>query len=174
MALDQTPDEFPNDDVETEDDGDTPVTRSEFALLLKALSKQADSMGRIAEINEQSTIRQIPLTKVIIKTPWVPEGTLEANRPQLRRATYISGARCREILMSFKEIELANQLKAGQYHDGKWLVMERGQGDGSSVDILIPNKTLEQRIELKGSVRNFEDLLQQIIDEQHAREKKTA
>lgn len=141
----------------------------DVATLLKLLAQQSDAMTKIANASENGPLRQVPISKAKIKTPWNPEG--KKNRPELRRPTYLTGARLREILLSEDEINLLNQVKPGKYHGKRWLVTERdGDKEGSAVDIYLPNKTQEDRLALKGDARDLKHVLEQIIAEQNARE----
>ncbi len=107
----------------------------------------------------------MPLSKAIIRTPWNPTGA--KKRPNLARPTYLSGARLKEITLSTEEITLLNQLKPGKYHGKKWVVVERdGDKDGSAIDVLVPNRTPEQKLEHQAAVKDLADMLRQIVAEQ--------
>lgn len=148
------------------------MTQSQLQMLLESIASMAKSQQ---EFNEGGPIRQIPISKTKIQTPWHPTG--EKKRPRLRRVTWLNGYRLREIMLSDKEITLLNQLRAGRYNGNRWTVIESAgatinNGDegqdatNGEVSLYVPNKTQADRIRLKGEARDLEALLSKILDEQ--------
>lgn len=131
------------------------------------LSTLVQSIAKMANQTENGPVRQVSVAKAKYCTPWNPTG--EKKRPKLKRPTYMSGARLREIMLSSADITLLNQLKAGKYNQKRWVVTERdGGAEGSAIDVMIPNKTMEDRIRLKGEAFNLNMLLTKIVAEQHS------
>lgn len=127
-----------------------------------------ESIHKIAESLDNGPIKQVPIAKYAAQTPWNPTG--DKRRPTLRRTVYMSGSRLREQLLSNEEIRLLNQIKPGKYNDRRWLVIETDGGDaeGGAITILIPNRTPEDRVRLKGEAHSLTALLTKIIEEQQA------
>ncbi len=145
---------------ETKDEVKPKVDR-EAALL--------EILGRLSERQDEGPIKQVPVARALYRTPWNPTG--KKNRPKLKRATYLNGFRLREMRLTEENIALLNKVKAGKYQDRKWVVVE-SDGDsedgGASVNIWIPNKTVQDRLKLanKSAGRGLAALLELIVEEQ--------
>jgi hypothetical protein len=124
-----------------------------------------ESLVKIAGSLDNGPVRQIPLSKFKPETPWNPTG--EPYRESLKRTVYMSGARLREPFLSQEEISLLNKIHAGLYNGGRWVVIERNGsgGEGGAVDIIVRNKTQEDRIRLMGEAPDLTTLLKKIIAE---------
>jgi hypothetical protein len=140
-------------------DKETVTTPSEQANLAKVLERLADRA-------DYGPTPQVRTGRAKIKTPWNPTGALD--RPSLSRSTFLNGHRLRETTLSDGEIAGLNQLKAGRYHNRKWLVVEADVDgrDESSVQVFIPNKTEADRLETKSVARNLQEILDLILAEQ--------
>lgn len=141
--------------------------------LLTILENQNKLIEKLTKQNEErestGPIPQVPLARAKFETPWNPTGA--RYRVEFKRPTYINGHRLREIMHSEEEITLLNQLKAGRYGPGKrWVVLETdgdvNDGGATKLNIYWPNKTLQQRMDLKNYARNLTEMLQQMISEQ--------
>jgi hypothetical protein len=150
------------DPIKTEE-----VAKAAAGLSQEQLASLIQSIAVMAARQDAGPIPQISAAKAVYRTPWNPTGN--KKRPKLKRTTYLSGARLRDALLSDREILLLNKLTAGKYHGGQWVVLEKDEAQGAEVSLFVPNKTQEQRIELKGAARNLEDLLTQIVNEQEGR-----
>lgn len=118
----------------------------------------------LAAQQEAGPVKQIPLAKAKFCTPWNPTG--KRYREELRRPTYLNGHRLRSMMLSEDEIQLLNQLTPGRYHDNRWTVIERHQDDeGTAIQVYIPNRTLQQRLEWKSAAKDLTDALRQIVAE---------
>jgi len=131
-----------------------------------------ESIAKIANTLADGPTRQIPLAKYKPVTPWNPTG--EKNRPKLKRTVFMGGSRLRESFLSSEEIELLNQIKPGKYNGRRWTIVETdGDTEGGTITILVPNKTPEDRVRLKGEVRDLTELCKKIIAEQNANDPKS-
>jgi len=147
------------------------LTNSQLQSLIESIAQMARNQQ---EANEAGPIKQIPISKTKIQTPWNPSGN--KKRPVLRRVTWLNGYRLREIMLSDREIELLNQLRSGRYNNNRWTVIEAAgstitEGDGpdaknGEVSVFVPNKTQADRLRLKGEAPDLETLLMKMIDEQ--------
>lgn len=63
-----------------------------------------------------------------------------------------------------REIELLGKLKAGTFVDGLVKIFMKDMGGDVEWHILYSCKTLEQRMNFKDHVRNFTDLLEQVVN----------
>lgn len=97
--------------------------------------------------------------------------TARSKRVKLRRQVYMSGAKLKESFLSEEEITLLNKIQPGLYNEQRWAVLGRSAngGDGS-IDIVVPNKTQEDRIRLMGEAPTLATMLKRIIAEQEADE----
>jgi hypothetical protein len=98
------------------------------------------------------------------------------KRHKLTRDVYMSGIRIRERQLTDDQIELLNRLKPGTYNGGKWTVIGR-QADGLEdgiIEIYVRNKTQEDRGLLALEAPNLDVMLQKMIAEAEARDKKAA
>lgn len=137
----------------------TPSQADTNATLGKVLERLADRI-------EYGPTPQIRAARAKIKTPWNPTGAV--RRIKLNRPVYFNGHRLREITLSDGEITGLNKLKAGRYHNRKWLVVEAdldGKNE-SSIQVFVPNKTEADRLETKSAARNLQEILDLIIAEQ--------
>ena len=97
------------------------------------------------------------------------------RRHKLTRDVYMSGIRIREKQLTDAEVELLNRLQPGTYKGGRWTVIGR-QADGLEngiIEIYVRNKTQEDRGQLALEAPSLGVLLQKMIAEYEAREKKT-
>lgn len=128
-------------------------------------------LEKLSEKEDQGPIKQIPLPKAALRTPWNPSGR-RIGRPKLTRDTYMQGSKLREINMSDEEIELFNQIKAGRYLEGKVVVTEKHADKGKDeVELRMANKTIEDRIIQAQMAPDAVTLLKKILSEyesQHA------
>lgn len=95
-------------------------------------------------------------------TPWTPKDG--SPKLKLKRKTYHHGLEV-ENKLSNEEIALLNKIKPGSYCDG-WVKVVRRKDKGINID--YPIKTSSQRLKLVNQfgIRNFEELLRRIIEEQ--------
>jgi hypothetical protein len=143
--------------------------------VLALLQSQAQTNQRltaaleaIAGRAETGPTPQIPFAQAKFQTPWNPTG--EPYKVELSRPTWINGHRLRELLLSQEEIVKLNKLRAGKYHDRKWIVVESDGDSGESssmVSLFFPNKTPEQKIDLARTLggRGLVALLDMILEE---------
>jgi hypothetical protein len=82
-----------------------------------------------------------------------PEGNVLRPKPKLTRESYWVGHRISEDELNPLEIELLNQVKAGRYHGGKWLVKENTDDTGTTrrVEVWFPTKDIDHRMEVPHS-----------------------
>jgi hypothetical protein len=130
------------------------VETSELAAAIQALANAT---------NKVDPLKQVSILEATPMTPWNPDGSV---RPKLKRASFQNGARLDEGRMTAEEITLFNQIKPGLYNHKKW---EVAKGKNKGIDIRYKNKTIEQRIDLKGDARNLATMLRMIVTEQEAR-----
>jgi len=147
------------------------VDKQQETSLLESIATMAKALSVEADV---APIKQVPLAKYKAQTPWNPEGKPEHVRPKLRRTVYLSNRRLSESFLSDEEITLLNRIKAGKYNERRWVVVETdGEADGSAISIIIPNKTPEDRMRLKGEAPDIATVLRRIIAEQEANEAST-
>lgn len=133
------------------------------------LAQMTQVLSRLAGKAEAGPTPQIPFSKAKFCTPWNPTG--KKYRVGLTRDTWMNGHQLREGRLSEEEITLLNQLKPGKYHNKQWTVIETDEGDGKhSIEIIIPNKTQEQRMALTiaHGGRGLVGICEKIIAEQNA------
>lgn len=98
------------------------------------------------------------------------------RRTTLKRQVFMSGVRLRERQLSEAQVVLLNKLKPGIYNGGRWNVIARhaeGLDDGI-IEIYVRNKTQEDRGQFALEAPSLDVLLQKMINEHEAREKKAA
>lgn len=87
--------------------------------------------------------------------------------PALLRRTFQNDAMCNPATLYDREVELLNRLThSGRYIDRLVEVEIRPEGAEDVVYIRFNNRTPDQQIELKGHVKNFIDMLEQIVTAQ--------
>jgi hypothetical protein len=87
------------------------------------------------------------------------------NRHKLERAVYMGGIQLRETDLSDEEVVLLNKLPAGRYNSDKWTVFERNTGGTRSIDIMIPNATQEDRVQLAIEAPSLVALVKKMLAE---------
>ncbi len=88
-------------------------------------------------------------------------------RPVLKRDTYHCGVRCAVSQLSNAEIHLLNKIdRSGRYINRLVEVIVRNEGSDETVEIRDTSKSIDQRSELRKYVRDFEDLVRQIVKAQ--------
>lgn len=91
-----------------------------------------------------------------------------AETPKFERKYFQNGAYIEHATTRDSEIELLNQIThSGRYINRLVEVVVRDEGAEQWVDIRFNNK-IEGQLELKGFIRNFEDMLKQIVEAQKA------
>lgn len=137
--------------VETANAAIAGLTTEQLSQLILNNNIMAQAMLKLAEASENGPIKQIPLAKAKIRTPWNPEGLRDEERPELAMTTYLNGFRLRESLLSSLEIELLNKVRNGKYNRKRWtVIVKQGEEEGSGGEkiIYIPNKSQGDRIKL--------------------------
>ncbi len=96
----------------------------------------------------------------------------QKDTPVLRRQTWQNGVWCNPTTLTDDEIALLNQIT----HSGRYIgdegtrrlveVIVRTDGSEEAVEIRFNVSTPDSQLELKGYVRNFADMLRQIVAEQ--------
>lgn len=112
----------------------------------------AAALVTLAASQESAPIRQIPLARAKVRTPWNPTG--DKKRPKLSRVTRLNGFRLKESRLSNDEIRGFNALQPGKYNGRKWIVTSSQDEEGSAIDIYLPNKTAAHRIEFRSTCPN--------------------
>lgn len=130
----------------------------------------ARAIEMLAEKQDAGPVKQIPLPKAKIRTPWNPTGKKARDRAKFERQSYMNGHRLREGMHHEREIELFNQIRHGRYLNGKVTVLEiSGGAEGSDrVDLYVKNKTIQDRLEMASFAPSLEILLTNILAEQSA------
>lgn len=94
---------------------------------------------------------------------------VNAGKHKLLRETMQNGARVDGNVLSNTEIDLLNALdRTGRYINRLVEVIVRDEGTEETVEIRYNNKTRDQMFELRGYIRSFTDMLQQIVEAQAA------
>jgi hypothetical protein len=127
--------------------------KSDFHALVEVLAE---------DVRDRKASKQVPIGKAKIRTPWNPSGNPRKVKLKFKQL-YQNGSRVNPDMMSEEEISLVNQLKPGRYNKRKWEVVKRRD---KSIDIRVPNKTLQQRMTLKGEAKDFAAIVQKILLEQ--------
>lgn len=123
----------------------------------------AQVLQGLAAAQEDGPIRQIRQHRAKYRTPGNPTG---GPRPEMTRDYRMQGSQLRAQMLSNEEIVLLNQLKAGRYREGRWIVTEEvGGTDKPKVSIYYSNKTPENRLELAQAAPTLAILLQLMITE---------
>jgi hypothetical protein len=142
--------------------------QKEVSVGTEALKDLTSAVKTLAET--QALGKKTPLHQVKVVTPWDPTGVRKQPAKRLKApAVFQNGARLNPIMLSNEEMDLINQLKPGRYAKRRIEVVRRRD---KSIDIRYPNRTIEQRLELKGVARNLTELLKVILIEQEAAEKR--
>jgi hypothetical protein len=118
----------------------------------------------LAENSAGGPIKQIPIGRAKVSTPWNPTG--ERLRPRLKRVTRMNGFKLQEFTLNNRTIRMFNLLKAGKYNGGKWVVIDQDDREGSSINLYVPNKSVADRLETKAKAKDIEALLEIILTEQ--------
>jgi hypothetical protein len=137
------------------------------ALVTNIAKAVADSTAKaVAETEDKIRPRESALPS--LKSALNPSGS--ATRPRLARTTLFCGATQREKQLSNVEIDLFNQIQPGRYNQRKWEVVEhKADNDESTIEIRIPVKEVQDRIELAMTAPNLTSILKLIIAEQAAK-----
>lgn len=92
---------------------------------------------------------------------------LNATRVKLTREVYQNGYRLNAQDLNNEQIELLNRIsRTGRYIDRKIEVILREDGADQIVEFRYNNKSADQRMELRGYIRNFTDMLTQVVEAQ--------
>lgn len=134
------------DKDETIDAPTTPSNMQDFASIIGA----AVAQGIAANTPKKTTFGQYVARQ-------------NRGRSKLTRECYQNGFRMEASSLSNDEIDLLNKIdRTGRYINRMVEVIIQDAGTDEIVEIRFSNKTSDQRFELKGFVRNFLDMLQQI------------
>ena len=167
MSKNEQIDQIEDDDVFTEEAEPVLTDNDKRDLLNERMVKALETLTKRADAGP---VPQISVTKYKAVTPWNPTGA--RYKVRLKRPTYLNKSRFRDILLSQVEIEKLNALKPGTYRGGKWVVIEANSvadGDNApSIQLFLPNRTVEQRLELAQAGRNLGELLDLILAEQNS------
>lgn len=129
---------------------------------------QLDVMARMLDHMEAGRVQQVPISKVINRTPWNPEGKKNHERVRLTRNSFQNGIRVSPERLTEDEIRAFNKLKPGRYgppgQERKWVVVKRGD---DYIDFRYPNKTIEERMELQKHATGGIIGLLNIVNEQY-------
>ena len=126
-----------------------------------------DAMGlALAQGIASQTRKFVSFGEYIIRphSPFHPDGPSKV----MTRQYYQNGVRLLDHTIHDKEIVLLNQITHSGRYCGRMVevIVKDDGGDGEIIDIRFSNKTADQRLELRGQVRDFEDMLKQIIEAQ--------
>ncbi len=93
--------------------------------------------------------------------------------PKLLRPTSQNGYPVQNLTAA--EITLCNRIThSGRYMDRRVEVILKVEGNDETLELRYPNKTTDQRFEMKSYFRNFEDLVRQIVEVQELEDAETA
>lgn len=110
--------------------------------------------------------RKIGIAEYDPKTAFLPN---KKDAVQLTRACFQNGAQMRPVNMFPEEIRLLNAIThSGRYIDRLVEVVLVPNGADDEVHLRYNCKTIDQRFELKGKVRNLVDMLTQVVEAQAA------
>jgi hypothetical protein len=126
---------------------------------VESLKEIARSMRDLVAAQEGQ--RQKTITEITPDTPW--NNPRNPRKTKLKGDVIMNGVKCNPEFISEQEAALFNQLKSGLYNHKKWTVRRNRDG---AVSIKYPNKTFEQRMEMKNTARNLVEMLQHIVMEQ--------
>lgn len=91
------------------------------------------------------------------------------GKTKLTRHVFQNGFQLNPSRLKNNQIELLNRLnRTGRYIERKIEVLIREDGADEFIEIRYANKSADQRMELRGYIRNFTDMLEQIVKEQDA------
>jgi hypothetical protein len=137
--------------------------------LVTSIAKAVSESTAKAVADAESKVRTIEDQRPSLKSALNPTGS--ANRPKLARPVIFCGAPQREKQLSNTEIELFNQIKPGRYNNRKWEVIEQvAENDERTIEIRIPVKEVQDRIELAMTAPDLTSILKLIIAEQGAKQ----
>lgn len=89
---------------------------------------------------------------------------MNAGKSKFTREYYQNGFKLSAVDLDNVTIDALNRIsRTGRYIDRKVEVIVRDEGADSVVEIRYANKTADQRMELRGNIRSFTDLVQQIV-----------
>lgn len=92
-----------------------------------------------------------------------------AGKAKLSRDYFQNGFKLNAEDLSNEQIDLLNRVsRSGRYIDRKVELIVRDEGAETVVEIRYANKTADQRMALRENIRNFTDLLKQVVDAQDA------
>lgn len=140
----------------------TRVIVAEDRKLVESIAKIADHLAETARPKKTSHFEYLR--------------ERQKGRVKLVRQVFMSGVKIREKQLTNDQVTLLNQLKPGVYNGGRWHVIGRhadGLEDGI-IEIWVRNKTQEDRGQLALEAPTLDVLLQKMIAESDAREKKAA
>ncbi len=137
------------------------VAAAEEVIETETLKDLVRSMKELAE--SQQIGRQKSVLEVKPDTPW--DNAANPRTSKLRGEVYCNGVEVNPEFINEEETVLFNQLKSGTYNHKKWTV--RRSRDGN-LEFWYPNKTVEQRMEIKDVARNLTEMLKLIVMEQEA------
>ncbi len=146
------------------------TTKSEidFEQLVKGIATAVSASTAKAILEDGAKQRTIERTTPDRTSAYNPEG--KDVMPKLSRASMFCGAVQNERFMKEEEILLFNQIKPGRYNGRKWEVIEhKPSPDETAIEIRIPVKEIQDRIELAMTAPSLVAILKLIIAEQSAK-----
>lgn len=88
----------------------------------------------------------------------------QPKKPTLACDCFQNGFQMHPSVLSEEEITLLNQIThSGRYLDRRVEVIVRQDGNDMSKELRYPNRTADQRMEMKSYFRSLTDMLQQIV-----------
>ncbi len=149
-----------------------PITIDDLIKVVSATSGIQND--RLLEALE-AMARNVPKRKVTIgeydpRAPW-QQGKPKAQKLTLTRPCSQNGDSLNAAQLSNTEIALLNQIdRSGRYLDRLVEVIVRDEGVDEMVEIRYAARTKDQMNAVASLVRNFGDMLRQIVDAQKAEE----
>lgn len=144
----------------TNKEADAPITRGEMEQILGR--EMGTAIGdAVSDGIARQTRRKVTFGEYDPRSPFQPDKklTLKLKRPCYQNGRFIDKA------MSFNsEIDLLNRIThSGRYIERLVEVVVNQEGADETVYISWNNRTPDQRMEMKGHAKNWEDMLRQIV-----------
>jgi hypothetical protein len=130
----------------------TLATQNELLMQMAKNSQRAEERA-----DEERAMRPIKYHELKPVTPWNPEG--KRDRLKLTRQTLVSGYPANPALLTEEEIAGLNALRPGRYLNREVEVVQYNDG---SINLLWPNRTVEQRMKWAAEAPNLVTLLTKI------------
>lgn len=140
-----------------------PETQPADPTMNVSTSQLADAI--VSAVRETQPPRKITFAERKARSPFNPSGN---KKRVLSRVMYQNGTRLMVNRLHDEEISLLNQLKPGKFVNGLVTVVEKDKGAEQEIHIFYKSALPDDRMALKGEVKDFKEMLRRCVSEAKA------